>query len=330
MMALSLPLAGLAQTAILLWPAGAPGAKGTADTDKPSITPYLASKANGAAVVVLPGGGYGGLAMDHEGLQPAKWLNSIGVSAFVVKYRLGSSGYRHPIEMGDAQRAMRWVRANARKYGVDPKRVGILGFSAGGHLASTASTHYDTGSAAAPDSVNRYGCRPDWSILGYPVITMDASFTHGGSRTNLLGTNPSQSLVDSLSNEKQVTARTPPAFLFHAKDDGAVPVKNAQVYYDSLIRRGVPAELKLYEKGGHGFGLADGAGGAPRDSILATWPGLAAKWMEKMGYFKPVVTAVASWKPVSHPVRSGPEAGRFGLDIDGEGWGYFDVSGRRR
>lgn len=279
---------------ILLWPSGAPGAKGTAAVDKPSITPYPAvAKANGAAVVIFPGGGYGGLAMDHEGKQPALWLNSLGVSAFVVKYRLGSAGYRHPIEMGDGQRALRWVRANAAKYGIDPKRVGVLGFSAGGHMASTVSTHYDDGNAAAADTIDRKGCRPDFSILAYPVITMDKSFTHMGSRENLLGTAPSQALVDSLSNEKQVTARTPPAFLFHSTDDGVVPIKNAYAYRDSLAKRGVANELKVYATGGHGYGMADGKGGAPANAELNTWTGLAAKWMEAQGFFKQAVSVAA-------------------------------------
>ena len=283
------PLAALGQE-VLLWPNGAPGATGTAATDKPTITPYAApSKPNGAAVVIFPGGGYSGLAMDHEGKQPALWLNTLGVSAFVVKYRLGSAGYRHPIEMGDGQRAIRWVRHNAAKYGIDPKRVGVLGFSAGGHEAATVSTHYDAGNAASKDSIDRQPCRPDFSLLGYPVITMDKSFTHQGSRDNLLGTNPSQALVDSLSNEKQVTSKTPPAFLFHSTDDGAVPIKNSQAYHDSLVKRGIPTEFKIYDHGGHGYGMADGKGGAPTDAVLNTWPGLAAKWMDAQGFFKQTV-----------------------------------------
>lgn len=279
---------------VLLWPSGAPGAKGTAAVDKPSITPYPAvTKPNGAAVVIFPGGAYSGLAADHEGKQPALWLNTLGVSAFVVKYRLGSSGYRHPIEMGDGQRAIRWVRANAAKYGIDPKRVGVLGFSAGGHMASTVSTHFDNGDASASDSIDRKGCRPDFSLLAYPVITMDKSFTHVGSRENLLGTTPSQALVDLMSNEKQVTAKTPPAFLFHSTDDGVVPIKNSYSYLDSLKKRGVAGELKVYDHGGHGYGMADGKGGAPTDAVLNTWPGLAGKWMDAQGFFKQA-TALAT------------------------------------
>lgn len=318
------------QTEILLWPGGAPGAKGTAAADKPTITPYPAAKPNGAAVVVFPGGGYTGLASDHEGLQPAKWLNSLGVSAFVVKYRLGSAGYRHPIEMGDGQRALRWVRANAVRYGVDPRRVGVLGFSAGGHMAATVSTHWDSGAPGAADSVDRKGCRPDWSILAYPVITMDASFTHMGSRDNLLGSAPSQKLVDSLSNEKQVTSTTPPAFLFHAKDDNVVPVKNAQAYYDSLGKRGVERVLKLYDKGGHGFGLADGLGGAPNNATLATWPGLAAAWMEERGWFTSASTGTSRpWAPMS-ATRAADVSRGFGFRADAGDGVYIDAAGRRR
>lgn len=319
-----------AQTEILLWPGGAPGAKGTAAADKPTITPYPASRPNGAAVVVFPGGGYTGLASDHEGLQPAKWLNSLGVSAFVVKYRLGAAGYRHPIEMGDGQRAMRWVRANAGRYGVDPRRVGVLGFSAGGHMAATVSTHWDSGAPGAADSVDRKGCRPDWSILAYPVITMDASFTHMGSRENLLGKTPSQKLVDSLSNEKQVTSTTPPAFIFHAKDDNVVPVKNAQAYYDSLGKQGVERMLKLYDKGGHGFGLADGVGGAPKDAVLATWPGLAAAWMEEQGWFSPDPTGLSRPRAPLGAARGGA-APRGIVFRTGAGDGAsIDAAGRRR
>jgi acetyl esterase/lipase len=312
------------QVEILLWPGGAPGAKGLAAADKPSITPYPAANPNGAAMVVFPGGAYSHLATDKEGVPAAMWLNSLGVSAFVVKYRLGSAGYRHPIEMGDGQRAMRWVRANAGKYGVDPRRVGVLGFSAGGHMAATVSTHWDSGAPGAADSVDRKGCRPDWSILAYPVITMDASFTHMGSRDNLLGTNPSQKLVDSLSAEKQVTSTTPPAFLFHAKDDNVVPVKNAQAYYDSLGKRGIERVLKLYDKGGHGFGLAVG------DATLSTWPGLAAAWMEKQGWFKPPSTGIfPSWDPATATRAAGAPRG-FGFRADSRDRGHIDAAGRRR
>lgn len=289
------PAAWAAQTAsILLWPNGAPRAIGSDSTDKPAITPFPAAQPNGAAIVIFPGGGYEHLATDKEGNYPAQWLAKLGISAFVVRYRLGSNGYHHPIEMWDAQRAIRWVRAHAARYGIDTARVGVLGFSAGGHLASTVSTHFDAGNPAASDSIDWQGCRPAFSLLGYPVITMDLSFTHKGSRDNLLGTNPSQALVDSLSNEKQVTARTPPAFLFHAITDNTVPVKNSQAYYDSLVKRGVPASLMKFDHGGHGFGMADGKAGSPNDPVLHVWCDSSVKWLDKQGFFKPKAVSLAS------------------------------------
>lgn len=270
-----------------LWPKGAPGAKGTAAVDTPTINAFIPAKdkANGAAVIICPGGGYSGLATLKEGDALAEWMKGLGVAAFVLKYRLGPA-YRHPIEMWDAQRAMRWVRVNAARFNVDTARVGILGFSAGGHLASTAGTHFDAGNPAAMDSVDRPSCRPAFQILIYPVITMDASFTHGGSRSNLLGSAPSQALVDSLSNEKQVSARTPPAFLVHTKDDNVVPVRNSQVFHDSCLRKGVPVELHLYNSGPHGFGMADGKNTAPNLPELATWTARAAQWLEARGFLR--------------------------------------------
>jgi acetyl esterase/lipase len=286
-----LPCLSLAQTqppAQPLWPGGAPGAKGTTAADIPSVQAFIpaAGTGNGSAVVICPGGGYSGLAITYEGTAVAEWMRGLGMAAFVLKYRLGPT-YRHPIEMGDAQRALRWVRANARTFGVDTARVGILGFSAGGHLASTAATHFDAGNPAAADSVDRHPCRPAFQILLYPVITMDASFTHGGSRSNLLGSNPSQALVDSLSNEKMVTPRTPPCFLAHTRDDNVVPFKNAQVYNDSLKKKGVPVDFRIYATGPHGFGMADGKAGAPNIPALATWTGYAREWLQAGEFFTP-------------------------------------------
>ena len=208
----------------LLWPTGAPGAVGTEERDKPSLTIYLppADKANGSAVVVCPGGGYGGLAVGHEGKDPAEWLNRHGIAAFVLRYRLGPR-YHHPAPMQDAQRSMRIVRSGAKEWNLDPKRIGIWGFSAGGHLASTAATHFDEGKPDADDPIERVSCRPDFAILIYPVITMTDPYTHKGSRRNLLGDNPNAKLMAELSSEKQVTAKTPPAFLVHTSEDRAVP-----------------------------------------------------------------------------------------------------------
>ena len=236
-----------------LWPGGAPGALGTADKDIPTLTAFLPERPNGAAIVVLPGGGYGGLAA-HEGPDYAKWLNELGVTAFVLKYRLGSGGYRHPIELGDAARAVRLVRHNAGEWGLDPKRVGIIGSSAGGHLASTLLTHFDGGTPTAADPIERQSSRPDLGILCYPVITMGEK-THQGSKNNLLGPNPSPDLVKLLSNELQVTKETPPTFLFHTVEDTAVPVENSLLFADALARNKVPFALHIYPKGVHGIGL---------------------------------------------------------------------------
>ena len=200
---------------VLLWPGGAPGALGTADPDKPTLTPYLPEpeRATGAAIVVCPGGGYGGLAA-HEGHDYALWLNDHGVAAFVLKYRLGSHGYRHPIMLADAARAVRLVRARAATWSVDPKRVGIMGSSAGGHLASTLLTHFDAGRGDAADPIDRESSRPNLGVLCYAVITL-GQHTHQGSKRNLLGPDPSPELVRLLSNELQVTPQTPPCFIWH-------------------------------------------------------------------------------------------------------------------
>jgi acetyl esterase/lipase len=268
----------------LLWPKGAPGAVGSDSADKPSLTTYLppTDKANGCAVLVCPGGGYGGLAMDHEGKQIATWLNEHGVTAFVLKYRLGPR-YHHPAPLQDAQRAMRMIRARAVEGGLDPKRVGVWGFSAGGHLASTLSTHFDEGDTSSTDTIDRQSCRPDFAILAYPVITLQPPHTHGGSRKNLLGDKPDEKLVESLCNDKQVTKQTPPTFLFHTTTDTAVPVENAILYFSALRKSGVPAELHIYEKGPHGVGLA------ARDPVLSSWPGRLADWLKARGYLTSTV-----------------------------------------
>jgi acetyl esterase/lipase len=261
----------------LLWPGGAPGAKGEADGDKPSLTIYPAAKdkANGAAVVICPGGGYGALAMGHEGHDVARWLNTHGISAFILKYRhrRSGAGYGHPAPITDAQRAIRTVRGRATEWGVDPQRIGILGFSAGGHLASTAATHFDKGTSDAKDPIDRVGCRPDFAVLVYPVISFVEPFTHRGSRSNLLGANPSPKLVESLSNERQVTAETPPTFLVHTGGDRGVPAENSISFYLACRKAKVPVEMHLYEQGPHGFGL----GRKPLPA--ASWPVRCIDWM---------------------------------------------------
>jgi acetyl esterase/lipase len=270
------PLVARAQPAIPLWINGAPGALGTADVDRPIITPYLPpeGKANGTAVVIFPGGGYQHLSMEKEGSDVANWLAGTGVTAFVVRYRLGPT-YHHPVELGDAQRAIRIVRSRASEWGIDPRRLGIMGFSAGGHLASTAGTHYDAGNASSSDPIERVSSRPDFMLLLYPVITMDSSFTHRGSRVNLLGNNPDAALVRLLSNELQVTRDTPPTFLVQSTDDRTVPVENSIVFYQALKAKGVPAEMHIFEYGGHGFGLA------PADPTLGAWTTLCEAWIRR-------------------------------------------------
>ena len=222
--------------------------------DVPSITVYPAAGGGPAPVIVVcPGGGYGGLAA-HEAEPIARWLNTFGVTGVVLKYRLGPR-YHHPVELHDAQRAIRTVRSHASEWNVDPKRVGILGFSAGGHLAATASTQFDAGDASASDPIDRRSSRPDVSVPVYPVITFTDPFTHAGSRRNLLGDNPSQELIDSMSAEKRVTKDTPPTFIFHTADDEAVPVENAILYALGAAANKVPFELHVYEHGRHGVGL---------------------------------------------------------------------------
>ncbi len=245
------------QTAIPLWPAGAPGALGTSDNDIPTITPYLpdGTNATGAAMVICPGGGYGGLA-PHEGNDYALWLNQHGVTCFVLKYRLGSHGYRHPVMLEDAARAVRWVRAHADDYKIDTHRVGIMGSSAGGHLAATLLTHFDAGNPNSSDVIERQSSRPDLGILCYAVITM-GKFTHEGSKENLLGKNPSPELVENLSNELQVTPNTPPCFLWTTFEDTTVPMENSMMFAEALRKNHVPFDLHVYQKGGHGMGLKD-------------------------------------------------------------------------
>ncbi len=265
---------------VLLWPDGAPGAVGNEEQDQPSITVYPppADKANGMALVICPGGGYQHLALDHEGKQIADWVNSLGGTAFVLRYRLAPR-YKHPAPMNDVQRAIRIVRARADEWKIDPNRVAIIGFSAGGHLASTAATHFDQGKSDSPDSIEAQSSRPDYVILGYPVIAMATEYAHAGSRNNLFGANPDPKLVEEFSNERKVTSETPPTFLMHTSTDTAVPPENSILFYMALQKAGVPAELHIYDHGPHGVGL----GG--KDPALSTWPGLCAEWLRGLGAF---------------------------------------------
>ncbi len=263
---------------ILLWPGGAPGAQGTADEDKPSLALFPATGPNKTftGVIVCPGGGYAHLAMDHEGVQIAAWLNNLGISAYVLKYRLGPK-YHHPVELWDAQRAIRYVRSNAANFGLRPDRIGIWGFSAGGHLASTVATHFANPDTSA-DPIDSQSARPDFAILAYPVISMLDPYAHLGSRRNLLGDKPNPALTFLLSNELQVTSNTPPTFLFHTTEDQVVPVENSILYYLSLRKAGIPVEMHIYQKGRHGVGLASS------DPILKTWPDHLSAWLQLQGF----------------------------------------------
>jgi acetyl esterase/lipase len=276
---------------IPLWPGGAPGALGKEPADIPTLTIFRPDpdKATGAAVVICPGGGYGFLAVEHEGQEVAKWLNSLGITGVMLKYRLAPK-YHHPAMINDANRAIRTVRARATEWGLDPHKIAVLGFSAGGHLASTAGTHYDSGKPDSPDPIERVSSRPDRMILVYPVIAIATEFGHSGSKKNLLGDNPSRELVESLSNETQVTKDTPPAFLAHTNADSGVSAENSLLFALALRKNKVPVELHLFEKGQHGLGLGTGWGTriAPEPSFQA-WPPLCATWLKNQGFLeKPV------------------------------------------
>jgi len=266
---------------ILLWPGGAPGALGAEDRDKPAITVYMPPNTVGpmTAVIIAPGGSYARLSMNLEGRAPANYLNTLGIAAFVLRYRLGPQ-YHHPIELGDAQRAVRIVRARAAEWHIAPDRIGFMGFSAGGHLASSVSTHFDGGKAEAADPIDRMSSRPDFAVLGYPVISFVEPWTHQGSKTNLLGENADAALAHSLSSETQVTAQTPPAFIYHTTADATVPVENAIAYYVALRKAGVPAEIHVFRNGAHGSGLGQ------QDPALAEWPRLLANWLRVSGFIK--------------------------------------------
>lgn len=248
---------------------------------EPTIDVYLPSKRNatGQAVIICPGGGYAYLAYDWEGTEVAQMLNSKGIAAFVLKYRLPNSKsniipYLSPLM--DAQRAMRLVRANATKWSIKKDRIGIMGFSAGGHLASTLETHFDEGNTTAMDSIDQQSCRPDFAVLVYPVISMTKPIMHAGSRNNLIGNNPDSSLANLYSNELRVTKNTPPTFLVHAMDDKTVPVENSLLFFQAMKDNGVSGELHVYPKGGHGFGLAVHKG------YLSTWPDRLVDWLRNL------------------------------------------------
>jgi acetyl esterase/lipase len=261
---------------IALWVGEAPGSLGDGDSDRPTLTLYAPSSEHSpsAAVIVFPGGGYGYLATNHEGRQIANWLNAMGITAFVLRYRLGPR-YRHPVELGDAQRAIRLVRARAREYRVLPDKIGVMGFSAGGHLASTTATHFDSGNPQASDPIDRTSSRPDFAVLAYPVISFTAEYAHLGSRSNLLGDNPGPQLVRELSSELNVTPQTPPTFLFSSSTDTGVPPENSVAFYLALHKAGVPAELHIFENAPHGVGLD------LNDPSVGEWSTLLLHWFRE-------------------------------------------------
>ncbi|WP_209330093.1 alpha/beta hydrolase [Lunatimonas salinarum] len=249
---------------------------------EPRVQVFLPSKSNatGQAVVICPGGGYGVLAYDWEGLDIAKWLNSHGIAGIVLKYRLPSAESQtepHMVPLTDAKRAMRLVRSKAAEWNIDPAKIGIMGFSAGGHLASSLATHFDSGNASSADVVERQSSRPDFAILAYPVISFDPSYTHIGSRNNLIGQNPEPKWVEYFSNERQVTEDTPPSFLFHAQDDATVPVSHSIRFFEALTQHKVPAEMHVYPTGGHGFSLSINVEGTQKG-----WMDSCIQWLKAL------------------------------------------------
>jgi acetyl esterase/lipase len=274
----------IAQTApapVPLWPHGAPMAQGSAEIDTPTLTTYLpAQNPTRTGVIIAPGGGYAHLSMEKEGSDVAKWLNAHGVAGFVLKYRLGPQ-YHHPVELGDAQRAIRTVRAQAAALGIAPDHIGMWGFSAGGHLTATAGTLYDQGPPASADAIDKESARPDFLILAYPVISMEELYAHKGSVKYLLGDHPDPALVELLSAEKHVTKETPPTFIYSTTDDGTVPIMNSVMFYSALVAAKVPAEIHLFAHGPHGTGLAPGF------PDLKVWPDLLATWMRGRGLMGP-------------------------------------------
>ncbi|HVY95151.1 MAG TPA: alpha/beta hydrolase [Bryobacteraceae bacterium] len=273
--------ANAAPQVIPLWPNGVPDALGDSDADKPEITFYRSGR-SGTAVVIAPGGAYRNLSMESEGRQEAYWFNAMGVSAFVLRYRLAP--YHYPVELNDAQRAIRIVRSRAQEFGIQPDRIGMMGFSAGGHLTATAGTHFDAGKPDGADPIERVSSRPDFLILCYPVISFQKSVAganvlgaYAASGRNLLGDNPDQATLDNLSDELQVTAQTPPTFLYHTTNDQLVAVENSVQFYLALRKAGVPAEMHLFANGGHGSGMG------LTDPALSAWPTLLMNWMRARG-----------------------------------------------
>jgi acetyl esterase/lipase len=252
-----------------------------ATVQKPTVEVFLPLKryATGQAVVICPGGGYHGLAYNWEGREIAKWYNTKGIAAIVLKYRLPNSRsikISHGAPLQDAQRAIRLVRSNAENWSVNPDKIGIMGFSAGGHLASTLGTHFDKPNNFKEEAIDKISARPNFMVLLYPVVTMKSDYTHNGSKKALLGQNPSEELISEFSNELQVKENTPPTFIVHAQDDKAVPVENSLQLYKALKDASIPTEMHLYPHGGHGFSLAIGKG------QLENWPERLSEWLNEL------------------------------------------------
>ncbi len=276
--AIAVALGGSLLAFIPLWPHGAPGALGTAEGDIPAVSVYLPpANPTHTVVVVAPGGSYRHLSLDHEGSEVAQWLNAHGIAAVVLRYRLGPA-YHHPVELHDAQRALRYARAHAVEWGAQTDHVGMWGFSAGGHLTATAGTHYDSGDPSASDPLDRLSSKPDFLVLAYPVISFDPAIMHASSRSALIGDTPDPALVRNLSNETQVDAQTPPTFLFHTTDDAVVPVANSIVFYQALVKNKVPAEMHIYRHGAHGAGLAQAS------PELSGWTDVLYHWLHENGW----------------------------------------------
>jgi acetyl esterase/lipase len=255
----------------------APYAKGSGTDDNPAIFLYLpAARKPTPGIVVCPSGEYMALSMDHDGRQVAEWLNTLGIAAFVLKYRVAPA-YRYPVPLLDAQRALRYVRSNAALYNVAANEIGIMGFSAGGHLAAMVATHFDAGKAVPSDRIDRVSSRPDFLILAYPMISCTEAFRFAASCTNLLGSHADANAAGAVSPEKQVTPNTPPTFLFHTYDDPTVSVENTLAFFAALHRAGVPAELHIFDHGAHGVGLAQD------DAVLSSWPKLLENWFRQRG-----------------------------------------------
>jgi acetyl esterase/lipase len=293
LLAAALPLAQGAPSVLPLWPEGVPGAKPglgpehhdggrIGNVSEPTLTVYAPAvdRPNGTAVIICPGGGYVRLSTQREGEQYANWLSSLGVTTFVLKYRMAEFG--HPAPLQDVLRAVRMVRAQAAQYHLQPDRIGVMGSSAGGHLAASAGTLFDHALGRTGADIDKVSARPDFLMLMYPVIAMDGPAVHAGSRKALLGSSPTPEAVQLMSVEKQVTPATPPTLLIHTQADQAVPVENSILFYQALTRAHVPAEMYLFEHGGHGMGMKAGLGTA------SNWPRRAEEWMKERGLLDPI------------------------------------------